>query len=632
MQRIFAWFDRHLKNGWLILLVARNRSLDNPPAGNQADRVGEATMLNRRSALSILAATGIGTTVFQRALAATADGGPISLQMVTGAEWVAGIELTEPQREAVVKAFKFERKDLEMFRAVELDNALLPGLNFTPLASPAAQPDPRGYNTEALATADPGPVSRPDSDEDVAFSSIRQLGSLLRERKISSVELTKLYLERLRRYDPLLKCVVTYMDELALQQAERADQELRANKDRGPLHGIPWGVKDIISYPGYPTTWGVGQYRDRVIDLKAAVAERLDEAGAVLMAKLATNTLAGGSVLWYRGVTRNPWNPRKDAAGSSSGPAVAAAAGLVGFTIGTETTGSLIGPAIVCGAVGLRPTYGRVSRHGCMQLCWSLDKIGPICRSVDDCGLVLAAIHGADPRDTASVDRPYVWPSSRELSTIRVGYIPNGAEDEKREDLRALRELGVKLVPVERPNLDRDYGLVKNPLAIGLVACESAASFEHLTRRGEPKGVKGWPQYFLLGQFLTAVDYLRINRLRAILMRRFDKVMQAVDVFLCDQRDSGGNPSDKWDWYSNQTGHPTIALPKKFEAKDGLLMPQSQVMIGRVYDESTLLALAHACQRSFGLKHRPPLDQFLAQKDEILADEKFPDEDKYYTE
>ncbi|HEY2158062.1 MAG TPA: amidase, partial [Isosphaeraceae bacterium] len=301
--------------------------------------------------------------------------------MVSNAEWVAGIKLTDPQREAVVNAFKFAREDLGHVRPIEVDNSLLPGLRFVPLTSPASRPDPRGYEikaspaqgTEARVSV---PDSRPDSDEELAFCSIRRLGNLLRSRKVSSVELTKLYLERLRRYDPLLKCVVTFMDELALKQAERADLQLRAGQDRGPLHGIPFGLKDILSYPGYPTTWGVGKYRDRIIDAKAAVAERLENAGAVLVAKLATNTLAGGSVLWYRGITRNPWNPRKDAAGSSSGPAVASAAGLVGFSIGTETTASLIGPSIVCGAVGLRPTYGRVSRYGCMQLCWSLDKIG----------------------------------------------------------------------------------------------------------------------------------------------------------------------------------------------------------------------------------------------------------------
>lgn len=446
------------------------------------------------------------------------------------------------------------------------------------------------------------------------------------------MELTKFYLKRLRRYDPLLKCVVTYMDDLALKQAERADQELRAKKDRGPLHGIPWGVKDIFAYPGYPTTWGVSKYRDRVIDVKAAVAERLENAGAVLVAKLATNTLAGGSVLWFRGITRNPWNPRLDAAGSSSGSAVASAAGLAGFSIGTETSFSLIGPSIVCGVVGLRPTYGRVSRFGCMQLCWSLDKIGPICRSADDCGLVFAAIHGADPRDRASVDRPYFWPSSRKLSTIRVGYVAKGGEDEQSDVFRILRELGVKLVPVEPPNVKKDYGLVTNELQAGLVAGESAAAFEDLTRRGEPKGVKGWPQWFMLGHFLTAVDYLKLNRLRAGVMQRFDKMMQAVDVYLCDEWIAGPDPADKWDWYCNMTGHPMIVFPKKFEAKDGFLLPKPQMMIGRVYDESTLLTLAHACQRAIGLSQRPPLDQFLAQKDEILAGEEFPDENKYYTD
>jgi Asp-tRNA(Asn)/Glu-tRNA(Gln) amidotransferase A subunit family amidase len=589
-------------------------------------------MINRRRVLNVLGSAGIGTAVFRRAMAAKAGDGPVSRQMVANAEWVAGIKLTEPQREAVVNAFKVARENMEHVRPIELDNSLLPGLRFAPFASPASRPDPRGYEVKASPEPGPEPRSRPDADEDLAFSSIRQLGKLLRNRQISSVELTKLYLERLRRYDPLLKCVVTYMDELALKQAERADQELRAKNDHGPLHGIPWGIKDIFSYPGYPTTWGVWQYHDRVIDVKAAVAERLENAGAVLVAKLATNTLAGGSVLWYRGITRNPWNPRLDAGGSSSGSAVASAAGLVGFAIGTETSASLIGPSILCGVVGLRPTYGRVSRYGCMQLSWSLDKIGPICRSADDCGLVFGAIHGADPRDAASVDRQYVWPSSREVSTIRAGYVAKGGEDEQRDDFRVLRELGVKLVPVEPPNLKKDYGLPKNELQAGLVASESAAAFEDLTRRGEPKGVKGWPQYLLLGHFLTAVDYLKLNRLRAIVMQRFDKMMQAVDVLLCDEWHSGGGSDDRWDWYGNMTGHPMIAFPRKFEAKDGYLLPKPHLMIGRVYDESTLLGLAHACGQATGLVQRPPLDQCLAQKDEILAGEEFPDENQYYTE
>jgi Asp-tRNA(Asn)/Glu-tRNA(Gln) amidotransferase A subunit family amidase len=589
-------------------------------------------MMNRRRALAVLGSAGMGTAVFQRALAAQAGNRLVTREMVADAEWVAGIKLTEAQRETAVKALQWAREEAERVRAIDVDNSLHPGLNFAPLASSAALPDPRGYEVVKFPERAHDPVARPESDEDLAFSSIQRLGALLRSRKISSVELTKFYLGRLRRYDPLLKCVVTYMDDLALRQAERADQELRSKKDRGPLHGIPWGLKDIFAYPGYPTTWGVSQYRNRVIDVKAAVAERLENAGAVLVAKLATNTLAGGSVLWYRGITRNPWNPRKDAAGSSSGSAVATAAGLVGFSIGTETSSSLIGPSIVCGVAGLRPTFGRVSRYGCMQLCWSLDKIGPICRNADDCGLVLAAIQGADPRDAASVDRQYVWPSSRELSTIRVGYIAKGAEDEQRDDLRVLGKLGVKLVPVEPTNLKKDYGLATNELQAGLVASESAAAFEDLTRRGEPKGVKGWPQYLLLGHFLTAVDYLKLNRLRAIVMQRFDKMMQAVDVFLCHEYHSANDPDDHWEWYSNMTGHPTITLPNKFEEQDGLLLPKPLVMIGRVYDESTLLTLAHGCQQSVGLKQRPPLDRFLTQKDEILAGEEFPDDNRYYTD
>jgi Asp-tRNA(Asn)/Glu-tRNA(Gln) amidotransferase A subunit family amidase len=580
--------------------------------------------------MSILGSAGIGTKVFQRALAAQASNGTVSPQMVAQAEWVAGIKLTEPQRKAVVSAFKWAREDLEHVRAIELDNSRLPALRFAPFASPASLPDPRSYEVKTPPAPGPEPLSRPGFDEDLAFSSIRQLGKLLRKRQVSSVELTKFYLERLRRYDPLLKCVVNFMDELALKQAERADQELRAQNDRGPLHGIPWGLKDVFSYPGYPTTWGVGQYRDRVIDVKAAVAERLENAGAVLVAKLATNTLAGGSVLWYRGITRNPWNPRRDAGGSSSGPAAAVASGLVGFSIGTETSASLIGPSILCGAVGLRPTFGRVSRYGCMQLCWSLDKIGPICRSADDCGLVLAAIHGADPRDAASVDRPYVWPSSRELSTIRVGYVAKGGEDEQQDDLRVLRELGVELVPVEPPHIKKDYGLAKNELQAGLVACESAAAFEDLTRREEPKGVKGWPQWLLVGHFFTAVDYLRLNRLRSIAMQRLDKVMQAVDVLVCHEWIPGGDTDDRWDWYGNMTGHPMIAFPRKLEATDGFLLPRPQLLMGRIYDESTLLALAHACQEAIRLTHRPPLDQFLADKDQILKGEEFPDEKTYY--
>jgi Asp-tRNA(Asn)/Glu-tRNA(Gln) amidotransferase A subunit family amidase len=578
-------------------------------------------MLTRRRALKILGAAGIGTASFQRALAVRVGGGPISPQMVADAEWVTGITLTAAQRQAACKSLNKYRASIKRIRAIDLDNAQSPGLIFRPLTTADSLPDPRGYQSETTTKAASRTVARPGSDEDLAFASIRDIGALLRSRKISSVELTKLYLARLHRYDPLLKCVVTFLDDLALQQAKRADQDLAAGKDRGPLHGIPWGVKDIIAYPGYPTTWCAPQYRNRVIDVKAAVAERLENAGAVLIVKLATNPFAGGGVVWYRGRTRTPWNPHLDAAGSSSGSGSATAAGLVGFSIATDTAGSIINPSMRCGAVGLRPTFGRVSRYGCMQLCWSLDTVGPICRSADDCGFVMAAIHGADPRDPNSVDRKYVWPSSRDISTIRVGYAPENQKDEQREALRVLRELGVQLVPVQKTKLLEDYGLTFD-LIEAVVAMEGATSFDELTRRGEPKGVHGWPRYWAYGHLLSAVDYLKISRLRAILMERCEKLMQTIDIYC----------GDELVLYTNLAGHPILTFPKKFEKDNDFLVPRPQLLTGRAYDESTLLALAGAYQRAIGLKERPPLEKFLAEKEQFLKDEQFPDEGKLYTD
>jgi Asp-tRNA(Asn)/Glu-tRNA(Gln) amidotransferase A subunit family amidase len=578
-------------------------------------------MLTRRRALSILGATGIGTAVFRRALAAKATSGTISPEMVADAEWIAGITLTPAQREAAARRLNRFRGSLKRVRAIDLDNSQLPALIFRPLTGPSSQPDPRGYQSATSLKPVSQPLAGPASDEDLAFASLRQIGGWLRGRKISSVELTKLYLSRLKRFDPLLKCVVTFMDELALEQARRADHELAAGKDRGPLHGIPWGMKDIIAYPGYPTTWCAPQFRHRVIDVKAAVAERLENAGAVLIAKLASNPFAGGGVQWFRGLTRNPWNPHQDAAGSSSGSGSATAAGLVGFSIATDTAGSIVNPSMRCGAVGLRPTFGRVSRHGVMQLCWSLDTVGPICRSADDCGLVLAAIHGADPRDASSVDRPYVWPSSREISTMRVGYAPDTKRDEQRESLRVLRELGVKLWPIEKTKLLDDYGL-SDDLIQSTVAMEGAASFDELTRRGEPKGVHGWPQFWSYGHLLSAVDYLKINRLRATLMERLDKLMQTIDVYL----------GFELALYTNLGGYPLVTFPIKLAKEGDYLAPRPDWLVGRAYDESTLLALADACQRVIGLKQRPPLEKFLAEKDQFLKDEKLPDENKLYTD
>ena len=303
-------------------------------------------------------------------------------------------------------------------RKVDVGYDVAPALTFFPVP-----PRPAAAIKRNQATPVETPViRRPGSPEELAFLTVVELSALIRSRQVSSTELTKLYLERLKRFDPILKCVVTLTEKLALEQAAAADREIASGHYRGSLHGIPWGAKDLISYPGYPTTWGATPYKGRVIEGKATVATRLEEAGAVMLGKLSLGALAMGD-LWFGGRTRSPWDPRAGSSGSSAGSASAAAAGLVGFAIGSETLGSIISPCRACGATGLRPTFGRVSRHGCMTLAWSMDKLGPITRSIEDCALVFDAIHGADGLDFAAVDQPFEWPPRRDLEKVKVGYI-----------------------------------------------------------------------------------------------------------------------------------------------------------------------------------------------------------------
>ena len=309
------------------------------------------------------------------------------------------------------------------------------------------------------------------------------LAALLRTRQVSSVELTKLYLSRLRKYDPALKCVITYTDDLAMQQAERADRELAAGHYRGPLHGIPWGAKDLIAWPGYPTTWGATPLKDQVIDTKATVAVRLEEAGAVLVAKMSMGALAEGD-RWFGKMTRNPWNVHEGSSGSSAGSACATSAGLVGFALGTETLGSIVSPCGRCGVTGLRPTFGRVSRYGCMTLAWSFDKIGPIARSVEDCAIVFSAIHGFDGFDATVVDRPFDWPLRRDLRSLKVGYVEENTPAADRDELHVLKDLGVKLVPIKLPS---KYPV--NALTM-ILDTEAAAVFDEFARQGITDGLK----------------------------------------------------------------------------------------------------------------------------------------------
>src|SRR5262245_13624892 len=374
--------------------------------------------LTRRGLFEALAAAGVGTAVFQRAVSAQAEKAPaVTPEMIEQAEWVAGLKLSPEERKAVAGLVGGWQDGFRTLRAMQLKNAVPFPLTFNP--APWLAPAERVGKFEMTEGFAP---KKPDSEDDLAFLPVHELAALVRTRAVSSTELTKLYLKRLEKFDAALHCVVTLTEKTALAQAERADREIAAGRYRGPLHGIPWGAKDLIAYPGYPTTWGADAYKDQRLDVKATVAARLDEAGAVLAAKLSLGALASGD-RWFKERTRNPWDASRGSSGSSAGSASATAAGLVGFALGSETLGSIISPCRECAVTGLRPTFGRVSRAGCMTLAWSMDKIGPIARSVEDCALVFGAIHGADAQDAAAVDRPFAWPPKRDLRTLKVGYV-----------------------------------------------------------------------------------------------------------------------------------------------------------------------------------------------------------------
>jgi Asp-tRNA(Asn)/Glu-tRNA(Gln) amidotransferase A subunit family amidase/Asp-tRNA(Asn)/Glu-tRNA(Gln) amidotransferase C subunit len=568
---------------------------------------------DRRAVLKALVTLGVGTATFRRALAAQAqDAAKVTPEMIKQAEWIAGLNLTDEERKSTATALQRSLGSFEALRKVEVGYDVPPAVAFIPTTNlrPAA-----GVRRNQASPTESHAPKRPDSDDVLAFLPVTELSALIRSRQVSSTELTKLYLGRLKKYDPLLKCVVTLTEDVALKQSARADAELAAGIYRGPLHGIPWGAKDLIAYPGYPTTWGATPFKGRIIDEKATVAARLEEAGAVLVAKLTLGALAMGD-RWFGGKTRSPWDPRQGSSGSSAGSASTVAAGLVGFAIGSETLGSIVSPCRACGATGLRPTFGRVSRHGCMSLSWSMDKLGPIARSIEDCALILDAIHGADGLDSTAVDQPFAWPSPTPVRGLKVGYVEDKDKPaDSRPELKVLRELGVKLVPIELP---KEYPVQAITLMLGT---EAAAVFDEITRKHITEGLNSWPDSFRQGQFVPAVEYLRAARVRTLLMRAMAKLMETVDLYV------GGQDLS----ITNLTGHPTSVLPDGFRDRDGRDAPGSITFTGRLYDESTLLAVAHAYQRSVGdhLK-RPPLARYLDEeaKEQQQAKEKEKEKDK----
>ena len=553
--------------------------------------------LSRRRVLAALAGIGVGTVVFQRALAAQAEQtGKVTPELIEQSAWIAGIKLTEEDRKSVAAAVERDQRKFEVLRKVDLKNSVPPALSF--FAAPPQQAPAKIDRQAIQPLAMKETPQKPGSAEDIAYLPVTKLAALLKAKKISSSELTKLYLARLKKYDPLLKCVVTLTEDLALKQARKADEEIAAGKYRGPLHGVPWGAKDIIAVPGYKTTWGAGHYQDQSLDVQATVVRRLEEAGAVLVAKLSVGALALGDE-WYGGMTRNPWNPEEGSSGSSAGSTSAVVAGLVGFALGSETLGSIVSPCRRCSTSGLRPTFGRVSRFGCMTLAWSMDKIGPIARSLEDCALVFGAIHGSDPNDITAVDRPFAWPPQNEVNSLKIGHFEGDRPREEKRAIDTLKKLGVTLVPIKLP---QKYLI--GPLTL-ILNTETAAAFDDLTRAGVRDGIGKWGTTFRQGQFVPAVEYLRACRVRTLVMQEMAEVMAGIDAYV------GGDDLV----LTNFTGHPTVVVPDGERPESPTGQPGTITFTGTLFGESKLLALAHAYQQASGAHlKRPPLDKLAAAK------------------
>ena len=566
---------------------------DSATVRTQLTTTHQDSVIGRRDALSLLCAIGIGTATFQRALAdESAKAVGITLEQISGAEWIAGISLTEEQRTSLQAALTKVQQDCAQIRSIPVTYDTLPAFRFDPeMADPASRLKSAAPPDWLKTTDDSEHVE--ETSGSLSFLSIRELGQRLRAKEISSVELTRHCLDRLMQVDPLLNCVITLTQDLAMRQAEQADRELAQGQDRGPLHGIPWGAKDLIAVSGYPTTWGAPRFRNQHIHTTATVARRLEDAGAVLVAKLSMGALAMGDQ-WFMGQTKNPWNPRQGSSGSSAGSASAVAAGLIPFAIGSETLGSIISPARRCGVAGLRPTFGRVSRAGCMALSWTMDKIGPIARSADDCGRVLAAIHGTDHADPTTVDRWFQWPSYVDLSRIRIGRVTNcETAPPEQAALDVLRELGANIVDLELPRDIPEWALA------GMLDVEAACVFRNLTRSGDADGLNAWPGIFRRSHFVSAVDFLQASQARFELMKKMTAVFRDVDLYV------GGNDLG----ISNLTGHPMIALPVLIKEGDPQPRPLCCTLTAGLYDEATLLAVAALIERHVDvLKHQPHLD------------------------
>lgn len=569
-----------------------------------------AAGLDRRTFLGLCTGLGIPLLTAERswALAAGTDAdeatripgerlAQITREQVAAAEKVLGLSFDNKDREQMLPHLEEALRSYASLREVPIPESVAPAFRFDPIpVGETIVPPPAGL----VLTRDVPPPSI-TSEVDLGYATVAELGALLRAGRITVRALIEATIARLEQCDPTLYAVVTVTRERALQQADVLDAEAQRGEWRGPLHGIPWGAKDLLAVPGYPTTWGSPLYRNRELPETASVVERLDAAGAVLVAKLSLGELAYGD-LWFGGRTRNPWNPAQGAMGSSAGSAAAVSAGLLPFAMGSETLGSILGPCSRCGVSGLRPTYGRVSRFGAMSLAWTLDKLGPIARSAEDLAVVFAAIQGEDARDASSHPMPFSFDHARPLSGIQIGLHPDLYTGDAAEQRRiaavtaALRGQGAQLQPLEWP--------ARIPaVAMDIIMrVESAAAFEELTSRDRDdelldQSVDARPNVFRAAHFIPAVQYVQANRVRTVTKRRVHEVFQQVDVFLVPPMTEAALVT------TNLTGHPAVTVPIGGPEEGS---QQGVAVVGALWREDLVLRVAHAWQLASQVHRRRP--------------------------
>jgi len=547
--------------------------------------------------LSLIASTALSQT----------NTNTINREVAADAERLIGIDFSEAKLDMLLPGLRSQLRDFIAMRQVTLSNSVPPALMFNPLPAGMKLNSQR----KKFRATSAGKVKLPANLDDLAFYSVGELGALIRTRQISSEKLTRFFLQRLKTYGPKLECIITLTEDLALQQARRADEEIARGKYRGPLHGIPYGAKDLLAVKGAPTTWGAAPYTNQTFGSDATVIKRLEQAGAVLLVKTTLGELAMGEV-WFGGKTRNPWNLEQGSSGSSAGSCAATSAGLLPFAIGSETLGSIVSPSDRCGVTGLRPTFGRVSRAGAMTLSWSMDKLGPICRTVEDCALVLNAIYGPDGIDQTVYDVPFNYDAGLKLKKLRVGYLKTDFEKEsgvrKTNDLATIakmKSLGLELIPVELPS----YPL--NSISF-LLSTEAAAAFDDLTRSNQDGWLKqqtggSWPNIFRQRRFVPAVEFLQAQRIRYLVIQDTARVFDKVDLFLAPSQ------SGQSLLLSNLTGHPCVVLPNGFSSNG---TPTSICFIGKLFGEAELLSAAKAYQDAtdFHKKHPKLVAESTAKK------------------